>query len=159
MATVPAHCHEDHVLREAVASGWIAAWRGDLRGFAQPSATRWPKSPIRGMSPSGERGALVECDLRTVTRVPRRVGERSGFAIASAQQPVVPFSTLAAPNDTNRCRMEEQIKAAIIDELKRQAEISRELDVRQEGDRLAVDGPIDVDALVMVVVGSIAGGP
>ena len=55
--------------------------------------------------------------------------------------------------------MEEQIKAAIIDELKRQAEISRELDVRQEGDRLAVDGPIDVDALVMVVVGSIAGGP
>lgn len=55
--------------------------------------------------------------------------------------------------------MEEQIRAAIIDELKRQAEISRELEVRQDGDRLMVEGPIDVDAIVMVVAGSVAGGP
>lgn len=55
--------------------------------------------------------------------------------------------------------MEELIRGAIVDELKRQAETSQELEVRQDGDRLVVDGPIDVDAIVMVVAGSIAGGP
>lgn len=55
--------------------------------------------------------------------------------------------------------MEEQIRVAIIDELRRQAEIGRELELRQDGDRIVVDGPIDVDAIVMVVAGSIAGGP
>lgn len=55
--------------------------------------------------------------------------------------------------------MEDQIRAAIVDELKRQAATRAELEVREEGDRLVVDGPIDVDAVVMVVAGSIAGGP
>lgn len=55
--------------------------------------------------------------------------------------------------------MEEQLRVAIIEELKRQAEADQELEVRQDGDRLTVEGPIDVDAIVMVVAGSIAGGP
>jgi hypothetical protein len=55
--------------------------------------------------------------------------------------------------------MEEQLRTAIIDELKRQAETSSGLTVREDDDRLIVEGPIDVDALVMVVAGSVAGGP
>jgi len=55
--------------------------------------------------------------------------------------------------------MEEQIRAAIVEELTRQAEISAELEVRQDGDRLVVNGPIDIDAIIMVVAGSVAGGP
>jgi hypothetical protein len=56
-------------------------------------------------------------------------------------------------------RMEDQVRTAIVDELKRQAEISPDLEVRQDGKRLVVDGPIGVDALVMVVAGAVAGGP
>lgn len=48
---------------------------------------------------------------------------------------------------------------AITDELRRQADIDPELDVQQDGDRLVVNGPIDLDALVMVIAGSVAGGP
>jgi hypothetical protein len=55
--------------------------------------------------------------------------------------------------------MEDQLREAIVDELKRQAEISPELEVRQDGERLVVDGPIDLEALVMVVAGTVAGGP
>ncbi|WP_375260847.1 hypothetical protein [Palleronia sp.] len=55
--------------------------------------------------------------------------------------------------------MEEQLRAAIIDEMKRQAEGRDDLEVRQEGDSVVVHGPIDVDAIVMVVAGSVAGGP
>ena len=55
--------------------------------------------------------------------------------------------------------MEDQLREAIIDELKRQAEISSELEMRQDGNRTVINGPIDVDAIVMVVAGSIAGGP
>jgi hypothetical protein len=55
--------------------------------------------------------------------------------------------------------MEDQLREAIVDELKRQAEISPELEVRQDGERLVVGGPIDLEALVMVVAGTVAGGP
>ena len=55
--------------------------------------------------------------------------------------------------------MEEKVRAAIIDELTRQAEDAAELQVRVEGDRLIVQGPVDVDALVMVVLCLMAGGP
>lgn len=55
--------------------------------------------------------------------------------------------------------MEEKLRMAITDELRRQAEIDPELDVQQDGDRLVVNGPIDLDALVMVIEGSVAGGP
>ena len=55
--------------------------------------------------------------------------------------------------------MEDQLKEAIIDELRRQAEISSELEMRQDDNRVVLNGPIDVDAIVMVVAGSIAGGP
>jgi hypothetical protein len=49
---------------------------------------------------------------------------------------------------------------AVIEELQRQAaENPSKLQVRQAGDKLAVNGEIDVDAVVMVVVGSMAGGP
>lgn len=55
--------------------------------------------------------------------------------------------------------MEEKLRMVIIDELWRQAERDPELDVQQDGDRLIVNGPINLDALVMVIAGSIAGGP
>lgn len=55
--------------------------------------------------------------------------------------------------------MEDKVRAAIIDELMRQAEIASGLEVRREGDNVVLRGPIDVDALVMVVIGSRAGGP
>ncbi|GHG31290.1 hypothetical protein [Paracoccus aerius] len=55
--------------------------------------------------------------------------------------------------------MEEKLRTAIIDELKRQADIDPELDLQQDGDRLVVNGPVDLDALVMVIAGSVAGGP
>ena len=55
--------------------------------------------------------------------------------------------------------MEEKLRMAIIDELWDQAERDPELEVRQDADRLAVNGPIDLDALVIVIAGSVAGGP
>ena len=55
--------------------------------------------------------------------------------------------------------MEDQVRTALVDELKRQAETSSELQVREYGVRLVVNGPIDVDAIVMSTAGSIAGGP
>lgn len=55
--------------------------------------------------------------------------------------------------------MEEKLRTAITDELRRQAEIDPELDVQQDADRLVINGPIDLDALIMVVAGSVAGGP
>lgn len=56
--------------------------------------------------------------------------------------------------------MEDQIRAAIVDELKRQAETAPELEVHhQDDDRFVINGPIDIDAIVMAVAGSVAGGP
>ncbi len=55
--------------------------------------------------------------------------------------------------------MEEKVRAAIIDELKRQAAMDDGLTVSEAGDRLMVNGPVDVDAIVMVIAGSVAGGP
>ena len=55
---------------------------------------------------------------------------------------------------------EEKVKQAIVDELKRQAEIKPgTLSVEAKDDRLHVDGEINLDDLVMVVIGSMAGGP
>ena len=56
---------------------------------------------------------------------------------------------------------EAKLREAIADELRRQAEISDgKLTVRSEGDGgVSVDGTIDLDDLVMVVLGSVAGGP
>ncbi|MFD2238446.1 hypothetical protein [Aureimonas populi] len=56
--------------------------------------------------------------------------------------------------------VDAEIREAIIQEIQRQAEASEgKLTARMDGDRLAVHGAIDVDDLVMVVMGSIAGGP
>jgi hypothetical protein len=56
--------------------------------------------------------------------------------------------------------MEEQIRDAILTELKRQSEDPEcNLNCSQAGGRLAVDGEIDLDPLVFVIVGSLAGGP
>ena len=65
-----------------------------------------------------------------------------------------------ATGDLNEQPLEAKAIAGVIEELERQgAENPGKLKVRREGDRLIVDGEIDVDALVMVVVGSMAGGP
>jgi hypothetical protein len=60
----------------------------------------------------------------------------------------------------NEGNLEAKAINAVIEELQRQAaENPSNLQVRQAGDKLAVNGEIDVDAVVMVVVGSMAGGP
>ena len=57
--------------------------------------------------------------------------------------------------------MEDQVREAIVDELKRQAEISEgRLKLTPEGnDLLTLEGRVDLDELAMAVVGAVAGGP
>ena len=55
--------------------------------------------------------------------------------------------------------LEEKLREAIIGELKRQAADRPELLRVQDAGDLAVHGSIDLDALVMVIAGSVAGGP
>lgn len=61
--------------------------------------------------------------------------------------------------------LEEKLKDAIIEELKRQAaDRPQALKVQGAGDvksseELTVNGKIDLGALVMVIAGSVAGGP
>ena len=59
--------------------------------------------------------------------------------------------------------MEDQVREAVVQELARQAEESGgALSVSGENQttgRLAIQGAIDLDALAMAVVGSLAGGP
>jgi hypothetical protein len=55
--------------------------------------------------------------------------------------------------------LEDKLKEAIIGELLRQAQDRpQSFSVESSGD-LVVKGKIDVDALVMVIAGSVAGGP
>jgi hypothetical protein len=55
--------------------------------------------------------------------------------------------------------LEEKLKEAIIAELRRQA-ANRPNSLRVESSpELVVDGKVDLDALVMVVAASVAGGP
>jgi hypothetical protein len=61
--------------------------------------------------------------------------------------------------------LEEKLKEAIVGELQRQAaDRPQSLKVQGVGDakgseELTVDGKIDLGALVMVIAGSVAGGP
>lgn len=56
--------------------------------------------------------------------------------------------------------LEDKLKEAIVDELKRQAEIRPgELSVSEKGRKITVNGDIDLDDLAMVIAGSMAGGP
>jgi len=56
--------------------------------------------------------------------------------------------------------VEDTVRNAIVDELKRQAEISEsKLQVTTSDDLVTINGPVDLDDLVMVIVGSLAGGP
>lgn len=55
--------------------------------------------------------------------------------------------------------MEDKVRAAIIEELQRQTEADGALSLRVLDDGVEVDGRIDLDALVMVVIGALAGGP
>jgi hypothetical protein len=55
--------------------------------------------------------------------------------------------------------LEEKAITAIIEELERQAADPEKISVKRSGATASVHGEIDVDALVMVVVGSMAGGP
>lgn len=60
----------------------------------------------------------------------------------------------------NKQPLEAKAITGVIEELERQAaEDPSKLKVRRDGERIVVDGEIDVDAVVMVVVGSMAGGP
>lgn len=56
--------------------------------------------------------------------------------------------------------MEDQVREAIIAELERQGDLpGSPVSVSRSGDRMTVSGEIDLDALAMAVVGSVAGGP
>ncbi|KAB0679616.1 hypothetical protein [Aureimonas leprariae] len=56
--------------------------------------------------------------------------------------------------------IESKLRESIVEELRRQAaNDGARLKVEMRGDELVVDGTIDLDDLVMVVMGSIAGGP
>lgn len=56
--------------------------------------------------------------------------------------------------------LESKARTAVIDELMRQAdERPQKLTVHRDGDSIKVDGEIDIDSLVMVIVGAAAGGP
>lgn len=55
--------------------------------------------------------------------------------------------------------LKDKLKEAIVAELKRQAaDRPQALQVANSGD-LVVNGKVDLEALVMVVAGSVAGGP
>lgn len=63
-------------------------------------------------------------------------------------------------DDASREPLEAKAIRAVIEELERQAaENPTKLGVRRNGETVTVNGEIDVDAVVMVVVGSMAGGP
>ncbi|MFK4506863.1 hypothetical protein LPJ38_27840 [Bradyrhizobium daqingense] len=61
--------------------------------------------------------------------------------------------------------LEEKLKQAVIDELKRQAaDRPQALKIQgaedaQGSEELTVNGKVDLGALVMVIAGSVAGGP
>jgi hypothetical protein len=57
--------------------------------------------------------------------------------------------------------MEDQVREAIVDELKRQAEIAEGgLKLTDDGnDLLTIQGRVNLDELAMAVVGAVAGGP
>lgn len=55
--------------------------------------------------------------------------------------------------------MEEKVRNAIIEELTRQAAETSDLKLRVEEPGVIIHGPVDLDALVMVVLGAMAGGP
>ncbi len=55
--------------------------------------------------------------------------------------------------------MEEKVRDAILEELQRQAETQGELVIQVLEDGVDMNGHVDLDALVMAVIGSFAGGP
>lgn len=55
--------------------------------------------------------------------------------------------------------MEQQVREAIVQELRRQSENDGGPEVEDEARTFTVNGPIDLDALSMAVVGAVAGGP
>lgn len=54
--------------------------------------------------------------------------------------------------------LEEKLKEAIVAELKRQAADNPQSLRIESSEKLVVNGQIDLDALVMVIAGSVAGG-
>ena len=56
--------------------------------------------------------------------------------------------------------LHEKAAIAVLEEFERQAaERPEKLSVHKNGSSILVHGEVDIDALVMVVVGSMAGGP
>lgn len=57
--------------------------------------------------------------------------------------------------------LEDQVREAILAELRRQSEIGeRKLTFKaDEEDGVTIDGRVDLDELAMAVVGAVAGGP
>lgn len=55
--------------------------------------------------------------------------------------------------------MEQQVREAIVQELRRQSENEGGPSVEGEQRTFTVNGPIDLEALSMAVVGAVAGGP
>jgi hypothetical protein len=65
-----------------------------------------------------------------------------------------------ASSQENAMNIHDHIRDAIVDELQRQSENSGSaLSVDLNDERLVINGPINLDDLVMVIAGSLAGGP
>jgi hypothetical protein len=55
--------------------------------------------------------------------------------------------------------IDKHIRESIISELNRQADNSPALTVELQDSKLVINGPVDLEELVMVVTSSLAGGP
>jgi hypothetical protein len=67
---------------------------------------------------------------------------------------------MGARDMTEMKPLQEKATSAVLDELERQAaEKPDKLRVTRHGTTVTVNGELDVDGLVMVVVGAMAGGP
>jgi hypothetical protein len=102
------------------------------------------------LSPLTDAAVLHQRELTWAQAV--EVGSPVG---SSALERAPPFSASQREHG-----VEEQIRDAILTELSRQSEDPEcNFDFSHAGDRLTVSGEIDLDALVFVIVGSLAGGP
>ena len=60
----------------------------------------------------------------------------------------------------NTMHIKQHLREAIIAELGRQADISGpRLTVEVDGEQIVINGAVNLDELVMVIAGSLAGGP
>lgn len=97
--------------------------------------------------------------MKSVLAEAMSAGGENRYAPGTADGPQDEESAMAHQDQIPE-PLESKAVEGLIEELERQAaERPSKLKVRREGDRIVVDGEVDVDALAMVVIGAMAGGP